>query len=711
MKTQFSLITVAIILANTSAFALEALNDSAMSAVNGADGVQVSVRANQATLDSLYLSDNTATATQYQRIDNVYVKPVTTGEQIGADIVYQTGSNISGQPISKLSVNSTPLTFNGSGIKACSSASTTTDCTTLTGATSITLPTGISFSLSALNGFLGNRSNQQVSGQLAFDNASMSLRQTGTDGTTNQIALGDVRANVSFNGQLYVSETEGLRFKGATVFDSVVDTAGYRAGLQATIRHVANSSSANPVTGYITRLGASGSLKNVDFALRGVNDSNGSILGLSGGQSIAGTTGLGLNLKAQYGSDFSYEIGEAGALGRSFRFSELVPFDNPNAGLGVAGLDSGDIYINTIRSDKIALPVSARLNNTIGFNSIEVDPADSNGLNYQSLGSTPVRGTVFAVRGLNLQGMPVRTEVINNRTGAVTKAVTGSFLTLINNGNLNLAWTGMEGRQLGFALGYSSQGLSGNNRSSTVFGLADPTTNLYFGWRNIDMLVKTAGTIDINSDAINFTIPNLLILGTGDVAAGFLMKPTTNFSSDDGVTGNSKADLLGKLRFKLEATDSTFSLLPSDNSSGLAFTGRLNIPRVNGDRMLAGINTGTNPTGRTRQAGSFFHVVEPSDNSVLGFENISGAFTVLGSQGNEPARLDVTNDGLTVESTLLINGTRNSSNVRTWGNQVNDFSIGNINFYPKGDMDSPQRLAEIAMPGGEIYSRITLKLN
>ena len=84
---------------------------------------------------------------------------------------------------------------------------------------------------------------------------------------------------------------------------------------------------------------------------------------------------------------------------------------------------------------------------------------------------------------------------------------------------------------------------------------------------------------------------------------------------------------------------------------------------------------------------------------------------MLGARGTDPARIDVIDNGLVMESTVLINGQRNASNARTWGNTAGDLRIGNVNLYPNGNVNAPQRLGEIAMPGGQLYSKVTLRLN
>lgn len=721
MNTRFSLLATALLLVNAASHGMEALTDDALSAVNGADGIQMSVRADQIISSTLYASDNAGDGTggaangitQYHRVDALRINPVTSGGTVGADITYQTGTISTGAPTSRLSVTTTPMAITGSGLKVCDSTTGGT-CTTLTGSTSLSMPTGAQLSIASRNGILGSRSDQAVGTFIGIDNVDFAVQQTATDNTTiNQFVLGDIRVNINSTGRLYVTAAEGFRFRGNASLNSIVDGNGYRPGVQLALKHVSGSNSATPQTGYITRVGASGSIRNLDVTMRGTNDTDGVILGrtVNNGPSIAGSSGLALNIRGFLGPDFSYEIGESGSAGRSFRFSQLVPFDNPTAALGTAAFNLGDMYLNTFNSARLGLPVSPELNSAIAFNIRETPLTDGQGISYQTLGTSPVTGTALAVRGLSLQGLPRVTEIINNRTGTPTRTITGSLLTLINGGNANLALTGLEGRRIGFALAASTDGLSSNNRATTMVGLADTASNLYFGLRNIDSLIQGRGSLDISSTGINLAMPELLLAASGELAAGFLMTSATNFSSNSNVTGNSRGDVLAGVRLKLDARDVNVSIIPSQGEDGLAFTASLTLPRVNGDRLGTAPNTGTDTSTRFRSAGTFVHLIEPSDGSILGLENISGNLSVLGARGTDPARIDVIDNGLVMESTVLINGQRNASNARTWGNTAGDLRIGNVNLYPNGNVNAPQRLGEIAMPGGQLYSKVTLRLN
>lgn len=764
MKFYYHSLAAAIILASSPVFAFEPLDDQQMSDTSGADGLMIETQATQITLDNAYWQDQAGTATTggtaaadtsiFSRFDGVIITNPTVGQNLGTTVAISTNS-LGVAPELKLSVDTTPFLFESTRFAACIAASgsctgsAARDTSSNSGEWAIR-SSGIGLDLTTTNGLFNQNGTARV--QLLLDQVDIFITQPQTTDPTkfSQIILGDIRANIDATGRLWVDAVEGIRFNGAVSLAPRAAAAGveYRAGLQFALKQksdVGNASTPDAVrynsagAGNLIRLGVSGNLSDVDVGIRGINDSTpdtskilGRVNGLTTGDSIVGSGGIGISVKGSIDpTDFSLELGESDtntATGRSLQFSNIRALDG---GAARARFDLGNIYVNIIQTSQIGLPISTRLSNAINFDgatNVELPLADANGFNYLALQRGTVTGGVvtgaglpstvtdgmlsIASRGLSIQGVPTTTNIINNNTGAAITSINGGLITAFNNLNSNIVFYG-DNSKAGFALGVSTEGLATDNKSTTAVLIADTRAgvNRYFGVRNLDLLLQTTGTISMDADSIRVDLPSALLAFNGEFAVGNLMNGTTNFSSDAAVANNSKSDVLFGLRGKLEGSAGV-NLIP--NSSGaLGIKLDLNLTRVLGDR-----GTLTGATGpRTRTAGSFLQIIEPSDGSTLGLENISGKLQVRGANINNQTglTLDLVDDGIVIEGRVLINEGRNSNALTT---QANDLRIGNINFYSKNlatdasvNFNNPQRLGEIAIAGGEIYGKVTLKLN
>jgi hypothetical protein len=751
MKFSYSVLTSAMLLASHPVYALEALSDAQLSSAHGADGLAINALADSITMDQLYWEDKAGTSPTgdvaaadsniYARFDNVRITPRDLGSKIQGSLTVNAGSN-AGVPALNINLSTNALLFYAEKFYACTSASgsctgdATKDAASNSGEWAIKT-SGLNLSLSTTKGLFNKTGNASV--KIIVDQMDIFITQPqpGNPTVYNQIILGDIRANIDANGSIWVDAQEGIRFNGSVNLGAKpIGTNGYRAGLQFALKqknNVGNSSTSAATrydssnAGNLLRLGLSGDLTNVNVALRGVNDDNpttnkifGRVNGSATGDSIVGSAGIGLSVSGELSpTNFSLELGESDTEnGRSLKLYNMVSLSDPANTAARATFDLGNIYVNQISTDALAIPVSAKLSSVLDFNT-EEDPLATNGLNYltlqQSNGLAPstVTGGMlsFAMRGASIQALPTKTAIINNKTGANTMTpIDGGLVFAVNNLNTNVAFYG-DNNQAGFVLGMSTEGLDSTNKKTTSILLADTRSvsgvpvNRYVGLRNIDMLLQTSGTIAMNGSSIQVTLPYALLAFNGEVAVGNLMNGTTNFSSDSDVTNNSKKDVLFGLRGKLEGS-AVVNLVPTV-SGALGIKLDIDLTRVLGDReTLSGA-----VAARTRKAGSFLHIVEPSDGSTLGFENISGRIQVVGATvatENQGLTIDVGDNNLVFEGRILVN------QGRTLGPQAKDLRVGNINFYPSNgtlvDFESPQRLGEIAMPGGELYAKLTVKL-
>ncbi|MEY2863682.1 MAG: hypothetical protein RLY58_1389, partial [Pseudomonadota bacterium] len=491
MKTKHTLLVIAILAAHNPVWALESLEDHALSNVSGADGLVIQTQSDQVAIDQLFYQDKygssttggvaAADSTLFARFDGINIKPVTSGQTLGSTIKINTGSSAGGISAFNFELISKPSLFTAQRFYGCSSSTGAagTSCTgtgnsgNATGGNSgewAIKSSGLGLTIASTDGLLNKNASARV--KVIID--QMDVFITEFNGSTyNQIILGDIRANIDATGKIWVDTVEGLRFQGDVALASATNSDGsnYRAGLQLSLKqkgNVGDSSTAaatrydSASAGNLIRFGASGNLKNVDFYLRGTDEQNpdtsktfGRVDGLAAGDSIVGSSGVALRAKGEFArgtmaaGGFSYEIGEAGSAGRSLRFSDMVEFSNID-GTGNAPFDLGNVYIDLFNSTKIGLPMSSKLSSALKFNTIETALADANGLNYLDLmtgnctasttGGTASCTTAQAktvtagmlaigIRGLSLQGLARKTEFINNNTGVATSTINGSLVT------------------------------------------------------------------------------------------------------------------------------------------------------------------------------------------------------------------------------------------------------------------------------------------
>lgn len=763
MKTKYTLLVLSMLAMQHPAWALETLEDTALSDISGADGIVIQTQSDQVAIDQLYYQDKAGTSATggveatdsdlFARFDNINIRSAVAGDTLGSTIKINTGSNGATSAFN-LSLVSKPSLFYANRFYACTSGSAACDANSNSGEWAIK-SSGLGLDISSTNGLFNKSGSANI--KIVLDQMDVFITQPQSNDPTkfNQIILGDIRANIDATGKIWVDAVEGIRFNGTVNLTEGTVNGQHRAGLQFALKQkndVGNASTADATrynssnAGNLLRMGLSGTLNNVDVSVRGINDTDpnsskilGKVDGSSTGDSIVGSSGIGLSVKGDIGNNFKLEIGESDtntATGRSLQFTDISSLSN--AGDGVGTFNLGNIYINEIATSKVALPVSSRLSSQLAFNTTEAALADANGLNYLTLqraGSSTVAGggalgapsTVtagmlsVAMRGASIQALPNKTNIINNATGAATTTINGGLVTAFNNLNGNIIFYG-DNNQAGFGLSLSTEGLSSDGKSTTSLLIADTRAgkNRYIGLRNLDLLLQTSGTISMDGQSIRVALPNALLAFSGEIAAGNLMNGTTTFKSDDS-SGNSKQDVLFGLRGKLEGA-ATVNLVP--NASGaLGIKVDIDLKRVAGDRMRVNGSDLTTSNTRDRSAGSFLHIIEPSDGSVLGLENISGKLSITGANyaSDNGLTLDIVDDGVIAEGKIRINGSQSSTGVRDWGDQSGDLRIGNIAFYTSSSgytampststLGAPQRLGEIAMPGGEIYAKLSVKLS
>jgi len=244
--------------------------------------------------------------------------------------------------------------------------------------------------------------------------------------------------------------------------------------------------------------------------------------------------------------------------------------------------------------------------------------------------------------------------------------------------------------RIGFGFQVSTQGLSADKTKSTTIalvntGACDNTTgastagtratncNQYIGFRNIDLMAKGNGVLTTLSNKVRLDMTNVLILADTEFAVGYLPGALRGDGSVAGTIDNPNDALFG-LRLRLDASTAYVEFAPAGNTAATNFIG-----------INAELNLNNNQN-------SAVFIVEPVDNTTVGLQSMTGRLRL--SNG----KIDFLSDSVEFSGTLEINPNNVASE---------DFRIRDVNFYP-GGTTTPQRLGEIAMSGGQIYSRIKL---
>ncbi|MBC7752210.1 MAG: hypothetical protein H7Z73_10955 [Candidatus Saccharibacteria bacterium] len=793
--------------AMSSAYALESITDQAMSDVTGADGVAINIGADQVQFGSLYWQDSinqTGATGNLTFANTVLTNGVGSTSPIAAVVKINTGSSSNKPALSmNLSINSS-LLFTAPTITICTTLSTCTSPTSLGSLavqttnpansanpttviaqpSTLTNPTNVS--ITTTNGFLNSSGTASV--KLLLDSANIFFTSNG-----NQIVTSDIRANINATGRIWVDTADGFRFStmdgsGSSIPDSLGHTgvslaaaSDSRAGLQAALmmqNSTGNTLASSTPTGTNTppngliRFGVSGNLPKLDLYLRGSagasdsaanggEDNIGNVVGKSGiSARMIATIQSGTTLSHDgnnTGSGFELELGAAGLNGYGIRMSNFVPFSN------VMGtnptIDTGNVYLNLVNASSLTMPVPLGLTSGKGAMGVVSSSAHNFGLstvdtqNISNITPTSAAKTdnlLFAVRGLSIQGVSLKTSFYQNGVGACTGtttcagsgAVTGfAVIPVLYGVSANLALnanTGSATPSLGYSLALA---MSGNNGGTTETGNT-PATDIkesafflantgtqnnaqYIGLRDINLYFKANGVITfkgstngvthISTNNINITMPNFLFALSANFAAGYL-PGTENTGLTNGSTRSgyssfaSNKDTISTIDLSLQSDATNYK----DNMVDVITSSAFNTPTssflgLNADLTLKG-TTGScstlTPVGSTCSGvktngvpdqslatNNFIHIAEPGTGAAFGLDRITGRIQLGSGSG-----ISVGSNSGTLTANLIVN----PQNIQ--GNEL----LANINLYD-GTLAAPQSLGKMVITGGQLLGSMTLK--
>ena len=457
--------------AQSSVYAMQALNEQDLRAVNAQGGIMLDTQYDSLNIDRLYWEDKVGMSTGSDTALRAYADGIAiTGSNLGTTYKINAGSDTgTGKAGVDLSIVSRYGTIAADAFKICDNTGancgqspfgltvqSTKDATlhfiTQDGLFSPTSLSSAEISWVDVNIYLSN-----------LENSTQPLSST-----INQLILKGFNFNVKGQGYMYVDPIKGLVL--STEPGSGTGTSGYfdlnrvctdaascatdglkawnsKPGLNIDFVAKKNSGNINGKTTYnvnntsgMIRVGASGRLKNASLTIRGTNgatDTNGAILGESysagnstftpdsGSANIMGSSGIAMRVKADFTNDGSnpttLELGHGGDNAYALQFSNFSPLlirkqnnggaFNPDA----AYFDSGNVYVNLANTKRLALPENSALNAAPFLAGKLTTSDDYKQLVHSATGANP-NAVVVATRGTDFQALSRHTEFIADQT-------------------------------------------------------------------------------------------------------------------------------------------------------------------------------------------------------------------------------------------------------------------------------------------------------
>lgn len=712
-----------------SASALQALDDDALSGVQGQDGLMIDLQYDQVQIDRVYWEDRTGSASNVDTALRGYANNISiTGNNLGTTYQVETVSNGAGQAGIDLQINSRYGTIAAESFNICDGNGA--NCGATLGGLTVQSTENAELRLTTTNGLFNQNSTAEVT--LGLRNLNIYITQADA-AIRNQLILKDFNFNFFGRGAIWVDSANGLQIaaEGAGNYVDLlrVDDAVYagktKPGLNIELLYkgnapagVFNTTGANGVI----RLGASGRALESRLVFRGIDArdavdnllgfsfSNGGVAGSGTNATILGSTGLALRMRAEFtnadnlagGEEFTLELAHAGTTAYGFEFSNLKPLLVRTIAGGPinqerAYLDTGNVYLSLANTRRLQMPVNTVLNSArLGSGTITTNADYSHMLADPVTNPTNPNSLVTAVRGLEFQAVSrrgrflVSNDVLPSDPGWIDPNAglnnTWGLGLPIYNLNTNIAIYGTTvgaAQRLGFSLGLSTEGVNATGDKSTsimvIDGAPNPNdlscaggcpTGYYFGLRNIDLLITADGTIGLEAGRINIDLPRLLVAASLEVAAGYLpgakYRTGNNFAPLDNFLQDT--DVLFGLNLKVEG-DMDLNLIPGGNTLD---TNRLGFQ---GSYLI--------------RSGAI-QIVDPIDDSILGLDNISGRVGFDNS-------IKINRDSVDFNFGLTFNPNRSPTEV---------FRVRDINFYPA--TGAAQRLGELVITGGTLQSSLNI---
>lgn len=810
-KTSFVLSTLTTsILFSHQTFAMQALDEQDLRAVNAQDGIYLDVAVDEIQIDKLYWQDNAGSADTTNVVNGEKILSTVaqnvkiSGDNVSTNFKLNTGRDSAGKVGLDLKMEGYYPLIEIAGVQICDNPQTrcSPDIGSI-GLQSSNTTTPLTLNFSTKDGLFNRDSDANLEFGLKNTHLYLGQVKSGVSNQLNQLVLKNLNFNFKGLVRLYVDNAEGLKLTtgptdhgyidlmrvddggtytaaelGATTYKNAAGTKPTSAGLNVEMMLKKDVASAAPylLDSYsapqnakgLIRIGASGRIVNGYVQVRGTNAQGlnsptayavdgTNILGnanqgsTTSNNSVAGSTGIGFRMRGEFtrtndpmlssnsatgrgtGQATMLEIGGAGQDSYGFEFGNLTVLRSDLTNQR-AYFDSGNVYLNLTDTKTLLMPhnyvfQNSRFGGTAGTLTTAADYSQNI---HNDTGINPY-AFVMAVRGADFQSISRQGRFTNAARVPTAAKINDSVnqwgLALpFHNLNVNLAAYGLNNvaantsyyyttdatgntmsrvavggagtniQRLGFSLGMSATGVDRNpdnsilgNKTTSIMvidGAINPLTgtpsDYYFGLRNVDMLLKGTGTMGVENGSVNISLPNMLIVMAGELAAGYLPGAKYRTCPTNAVTCASPVnnfalsnDVLMGLKLRLGG-NMAFSLIPNN-------------ARTDGSRLSIVGELTFDPTSKNT-----IQISDPIDGSILGLDNITGKVNF-----NNAIAIDrhTTGDGkVSFNMGLKINPD---------GTQAGALRVKDVNLYPAA-AGVGQRLGEIAFTGGTLDSRFSI---
>jgi len=466
-KFLLNVLSCSILFSMQNGYAMQAMNDRDMRAVDGQDGIIADVSYGSVGFDQLYWDDKTGSSATANTQDSLRASltgvKITTANanQSNVTVKMNAGSLANGSKTGlDLDVAANLGTVQADKFTLCKTSDSISTCTNAAsfGKLSIqnTANTPITMHMTTADGLFSKTGFSSL--DLGIKGLDIGLSQKQDSSTYNALVMNDFNFNFGAKGYMYVDPTEGLVLRTNPVAGSGATDIGYvdfkrdvngKSGLnlefmlQPNVASNGTMISANSAKGVI-RAGANGRMINGVLQLRGTQDTASTILGVTNGNSIAGDTGLAFRLNGEFTSDrdnlsgveaTSLELGGAGNQTYGLRFANITPLltrkniigTETTSGVALnsdhAGLRMDGIYFNLVNANQITLPTNTALTSTYLGNSVDANKLVNTNDYIQTLSTNNTPYTVLAIRGMNFSALSRRGQFIYTDANGVVSPV------------------------------------------------------------------------------------------------------------------------------------------------------------------------------------------------------------------------------------------------------------------------------------------------
>ena len=508
---------------NMSAHALQAMDESALRAVNAQDGLMLDTQYDSLNIDKLYWEDKTGVGADDTAVRAYANNIAITGSNLGTTYKINAGSDTgTGKAGLDFSIESRYGTVSADSFALCDGAGN--NCGDSIGGLTVQSTENAVLHFITRDGLFSPTSLS--SAEISLKRVNIFLTQLQSAGLQNQLIFKDFNFNFKGQGYMYVDPTVGLIIKTGTdgygTLDRVCElntdcsggltAANSKPGLNIDIvtRSGASDfditpSATNQPKGMI-RIGASGYLPSGEINIRGTDGlgaAGDAILGktysasdVAGTANIMGSTGLAMRVQAKFSNAntvpsgqtaTTLELGHGGNNAYALSFSNFTPLlVRKQSGGGtlnteLAYFDSGNVYVNLANTKRMLLPQNTVLNDA-PFLAGNLTTANDYSQQIHGSSAANPNSVIIATRGTEFQAISRQTQFIASpdvykdgitANDPVSGGSWGLGLPFYNlNSNLAIYGTKFTGtpygaaaavtdsQRLGFALAMSTQGVN-----------------------------------------------------------------------------------------------------------------------------------------------------------------------------------------------------------------------------------------------------------